>query len=312
MPQNTFTDADQQGPLSVTATLANGDPLPDWLLFDEQTLTFSGRSSVATELAIVLRAEDHQGLFATTSFDIIVEPELAPALQTMEVFTEPSIETPPQTVGSEKPTATPVVEETAEANLDFVSISDPLTPQINADEGLPQSKTVTTTSVTETPIFRDFDFLSRSVVQHRDHTVHTIKDTANLITVQKTTTLADLFTTEERKSLSNPSLLKTLDEEREQLESGLKLNTNVITGALSISTGLSIGYVIWLVRGGLLLGSVLSSLPAWRNIDPLPVLASLEGNGDSDDDDSLEEIVNQKNDDFRSKPEPEPTRGQEN
>jgi hypothetical protein len=36
---------------------------------------------------------------------------------------------------------------------------------------------------------------------------------------------------------------------------------------------MSVGYVVWLFRGGLLLGSLLSSLPAWHVIDPLPVLA---------------------------------------
>ncbi len=39
------------------------------------------------------------------------------------------------------------------------------------------------------------------------------------------------------------------------------------------------------------MGSMLSSLPAWRLVDPLPVLGSLEGDFD-DDDESLESLVN--------------------
>lgn len=38
---NTFTDIDGDT-LTYTATLANGDPLPEWLTFDAETLTFSG------------------------------------------------------------------------------------------------------------------------------------------------------------------------------------------------------------------------------------------------------------------------------
>ena len=33
---------------------------------------------------------------------------------------------------------------------------------------------------------------------------------------------------------------------------------------VAVSTGLSVGYVLWLVRGGVLLSSVLSSMPAWQ------------------------------------------------
>jgi hypothetical protein len=57
-----------------------------------------------------------------------------------------------------------------------------------------------------------------------------------------------------------------------------------------VSTGLSVGYVLWLLRGGVLLASLLSSIPAWRLVDPLPVLGRVGGQSD-DDDESLEEMV---------------------
>ena len=53
----------------------------------------------------------------------------------------------------------------------------------------------------------------------------------------------------------------------------------------------------------------MSSLPAWRNIDPLPVLSTLDDNSDGSDDDSLEELVEK---DDRSKPEPQSEQGQDN
>ncbi|MBN1765387.1 MAG: hypothetical protein JW860_09035, partial [Sedimentisphaerales bacterium] len=40
----------------------------------------------------------------------------------------------------------------------------------------------------------------------------------------------------------------------------------------SVSGALSVGYAVWALRGGSLLASVLSSMPAWRLLDPLPVL----------------------------------------
>jgi hypothetical protein len=66
-----------------------------------------------------------------------------------------------------------------------------------------------------------------------------------------------------------------------------------IGSALTFVTGLSIGYVLWLIRGGLLLSSLLSSLPAWRFVDPLPVLAHLDASAKEDEteDDSLEAVL---------------------
>ncbi len=59
-----------------------------------------------------------------------------------------------------------------------------------------------------------------------------------------------------------------------------------------LTTGLSVGYVVWLARGGMLLASLLSSMPAWRAIDPLPVLASFRDNDeDEGDDESLDALV---------------------
>ena len=41
---------------------------------------------------------------------------------------------------------------------------------------------------------------------------------------------------------------------------------------MAASTGLSIGYVFWLLRSGVLLTALLSSLPAWQFVNPLLVL----------------------------------------
>ena len=41
-----------------------------------------------------------------------------------------------------------------------------------------------------------------------------------------------------------------------------------------MTSGVSIGYVVWLVRGGVLMSSMMSALPAWQMVDPMPVLAA--------------------------------------
>jgi hypothetical protein len=66
------------------------------------------------------------------------------------------------------------------------------------------------------------------------------------------------------------------------------------TGTVTVAgSALSVGYVLWLLRGGVLLSSLLSSLPAWRFIDPLPVLSrgGSPVDDDDEDDESLEDLV---------------------
>lgn len=100
-------------------------------------------------------------------------------------------------------------------------------------------------------------------------------------------------------SLGNGNFQDQLDQLRNEIRQ-LGLDKSTVAASLAISTGLSVGYVLWLVRGGVLLSSLLSSLPAWRLVDPLPVLAHLKRQREGDgDDDSLEGML--------KKPAPAPT-----
>jgi hypothetical protein len=91
-------------------------------------------------------------------------------------------------------------------------------------------------------------------------------------------------------------VVDTLDRVRLDLTQAGGTDRVLIGSTVAVSTGLSVGYVVWLVRGGVLLSSVLSALPAWQTLDPLPVLARTgprekgEGTGG---DESLESIVEQ-------------------
>ena len=79
------------------------------------------------------------------------------------------------------------------------------------------------------------------------------------------------------QALKNTDLLNQLEEMRTQLRAFGDQRHTLIASSIAVSGGLSIGYVIWLVRGGVLVSSMLSALPAWQLIDPLPVLATAAG-----------------------------------
>ena len=104
--------------------------------------------------------------------------------------------------------------------------------------------------------------------------------------------LAALFARFDRDGgQADPALLEALDRERERLREQAAFAQTVIGGSAGLTTGLSIGYAIWLIRGGALAGSVLSSLPAWRFVDPLPVLGTLGTDAPGGDGESLQSLV---------------------
>jgi parallel beta-helix repeat protein len=92
-------------------------------------------------------------------------------------------------------------------------------------------------------------------------------------------------------AMAAPEVRQALDEARERVQEEAKVEARVAGSVFVVSTGLSVGYVLWLLRGGALIASLLSSLPAWRLVDPLPVLGSMGGRAGGEDDDSLEDLV---------------------
>ncbi|UEM24124.1 Ig-like domain-containing protein [Skermanella mucosa] len=74
LPTSTFGDPDDGDPLTGTATLTNGNPLPAWLTFDSETRTFSGtpgNGDVGT-LTIRLTVTDLAGASASDIFILTV------------------------------------------------------------------------------------------------------------------------------------------------------------------------------------------------------------------------------------------------
>jgi hypothetical protein len=99
--------------------------------------------------------------------------------------------------------------------------------------------------------------------------------------------------------VASDSFMSKLSEAREEIVLENRTYDMVVGGSMSISAGLSVGYAIWLARSGVLMSGLLSSMPAWAFIDPLPVLASMgkKDEEDDEDDESLESMVEDKKDD---------------
>jgi hypothetical protein len=89
-------------------------------------------------------------------------------------------------------------------------------------------------------------------------------------------------------------LRDSLDAVKQEITSDSRLSKVYLGSAIVSSIGLSVGYVVWLLRGGMLLASLLSSMPAWQFLDPLPILARKKDDDPPDDNESLESIVDKQ------------------
>ncbi|NGZ05238.1 MAG: tandem-95 repeat protein, partial [Magnetococcales bacterium] len=126
---DTFTDVDVGDRLSYSATLANGQPLPSWLTFHAETLSFSGTPGHAQVGTVAVRvvARDGAGTEANGTFDL-----------TVTVFNRaPTVETPlaAQTVHEDQPFRFRIPNNSF-ADADGDRLTYRVTP-LSGDEALP-------------------------------------------------------------------------------------------------------------------------------------------------------------------------------
>lgn len=83
-------------------------------------------------------------------------------------------------------------------------------------------------------------------------------------------------------------------DEQQKNDMAIEFMDKVVVGSTAVvSTSLSVGYVIWILRGGSLLTAFVSALPAWQSFDPLPILESFDKD-DPEDGESLLTLVTRK------------------
>ena len=90
-------------------------------------------------------------------------------------------------------------------------------------------------------------------------------------------------------ALRDNRLAEVFDRSRDGEAAAAEAQGEALASGTALSAGVSIGYVLWLARGGALAASLLSALPAWSTLDPLPVLAQVKRRGtEAADDDAAD------------------------
>jgi parallel beta-helix repeat protein len=139
---------------------------------------------------------------------------------------------------------------------------------------------------TEKPVAKLAELSSINKRQETDRSANSL-DFTKLRTQAENTQYSELM----RKFVGDTGFVNDVQKVRDDAKKTIKFDAKVVASTTAVSAGISIGYVIWLVRGGALLSSLLASLPAWQLMDPLPVLGSMGGGDSNDDDESLDEMI---------------------
>ncbi len=84
---------------------------------------------------------------------------------------------------------------------------------------------------------------------------------------------------------------QSLDLFREDLLGEHKFESLVVGAAVGFSVAMSVGQAVWAVRAGYMTSTLLSTMPVWRTVDPLPVLEYLDNGDDRGDGETLESMI---------------------
>ncbi len=304
LPDDLFTDSDIDDELTISAATADGSALPEWLSFDSSTGKFTGLpdNNQAGTLAIVVTATDSQGGTAQAEFKIEVEPQIgsafAQALLPESTVEEEEPEEEPEPEPEPEPAPAPLEESEATASAEPAAFAKEDESEQSDEQMAEQSQVVVEVqalfkSANKSLAEISFDFEDKVIKHQSQRSV----STAAAVVLQhdevkqtEVPALQQLFFAEG----SNPlrlakSIQQELNRVNEQMNNSTVPENLVIGSSVSVSAGLSLGYVFWLIRGGVLLTSTMAAMPAWRWIDPVPVLEAAKGD-DEDDDETLETI----------------------
>ena len=286
LPAATFVDIDAGDSLSYAATLAGGGPLPAWLTFKPENRTFSGTPTLADlgTLKLQVIVSDSAGAQAQLVVELVIRERIQvdiatppPAVVAIDEATKPAAVVQPASTTPAKSAAdgrSAAAPGPAPRGGGIVS-SDQVFGDV-AGVGVDEVRAVRRAEVVDvaTP--------QRIGASHSDTVL------ATAVVAQ----LGDITLAPTLQGLNGEAWQRRLEEMHRQLEESGDHQQALVASGVAVTGGLSIGYVIWLVRGGVLVSSMLSALPAWQILDPMPVLAaakqSARGDGDEGSDDELE------------------------
>lgn len=89
---------------------------------------------------------------------------------------------------------------------------------------------------------------------------------------------------------------QALNHNRERMAAAALFSPIVMGSSTALASTMTVGYLMWLIKGGQVMAAMLANVPTWKMIDPLPILSTLMDDESDLDDDSLDTIIDKGND----------------
>lgn len=285
VPANVFSDEDAQDQLHYSAHMANGGNLPAWLHFNSDTLRFNG-TPAATDLGvseIILRATDNAG----ASADLVLRIDVSSGAllpddrentngQSGSGISDGKL--PDVTTPQEPPRLPDVPGVTPPKEVDHPDNIDPgqSTGDSSATAGKPD--VIVTREESPAPLitadatikFSDAEATGKHSLIDRLQAQGSMLANAKTPSGSMLTNLigpASGFSAEEEEKFN-----AQLNRFREQMDNVLHEEQQQKVMLAGITLSVTTGLLIWSLRASSLLLTLMSMLPLWRGIDPLPIL----------------------------------------
>ena len=278
LPAATFADADMGDTLRYSATLTDGSALPAWLIFDAQTREFSGTPSAADAGTLVVRvvvADDAgavaQGLFAITVSGLAAPPATPQAPSAQLLLEQPAQEFALAATATAERAPAPALQAAAQTQSAGKEPDAEASASAPVSLGGPDRTENAAPAVGSEPLAQ---VIVRPAAAASETSVTAARQSDAILAPALVAQLGDITIAPLSQMLRDDGLLRKLEEMKRQMLQQGEDRRSVVASTIALTGGLSIGYVVWLVRGGILVSSMLSALPAWQMIDPLPVLAA--------------------------------------
>ncbi len=280
LPPNTFTDADPGDTLNLVASLANGKALPQWMRFDAASQTFVVSPPLGgTDGPVAVRvvATDDSGASAQVVFAVVVLP--APAWAVMPdlaAAVAPAAAATPEPEPEPEPTPAATPAAPTEATPAAAQAPETATSTDEAVVGGSEARSVSRAALASAGVaIRVAPPLAIQVAEVAKSRLSSRTDA--VLGFEAAADYSNLTVAQWSQLLKGDDVLRKLDELQRQMAESTDGQRTVVASSVVVTAGLSAGYVVWLVRGGVLVSSMLSALPAWQLIDPMPVLATASG-----------------------------------
>ncbi|MDT3778351.1 DUF4347 domain-containing protein [Nitrospira sp. MA-1] len=276
---NIFVTTGTRAVTDVHATDAEGNPLTYSIVGGVDAALFT--IDPATGVLTFITAPDFQApgdVGADNIYDVIVQSYDGTSVDTQAIAVTvtqtnvppqifipppqdpaPSSDPPPRDSGDE------TSEDQAPGNGGSI---DPGSPGNIPDSGQGSTSTGAKNSVTENTLGRH-ELPAKQEDGERTGMVGMVSDMWSLLRKPLDITA---FKDEIRSLLHRSGFLQDLDRVRDDVQEVAATEQAYLASSIAVSTGLSIGYVVWLLRSGVLLTALLSSVPAWQFVNPLLVL----------------------------------------